>query len=126
MNHDLPTQGNPISDSARSENALDLVGISGPPLLAWTTRRANLYIEGLRLPRAKGSILRVGPVVLEVTGQTNPCHRMEEAYAGLLSALHPAWRGGVTCSVREAGHIRIGDPVEIVHAAHEHIIRLPG
>ena len=28
MNHDLPTQGNPISDSARSENAL-VVGALG-------------------------------------------------------------------------------------------------
>lgn len=105
---------------------LDLVGPVGPPDLAWTTRRANLLVEGVRLPRAKGGVLRVGATVLEITGQTNPCHRMEEAYRGLLSALHPQWRGGVTCRIVEAGSIRLGDAVEILVAPVEHVIRLPG
>ncbi len=95
------------------------------PPLPWTTRRANLYIEGVRLPRAKGAIIRIGNVLLEVTGQTNPCHRMEELHPGLLSALHPEWRGGVTCRVREGADIQIGDRIEIVHAPKEHVIRLP-
>ena len=104
----------------------DLSDLMGPPDLPWTTRRANLYVEGIRLPRAKGGVLRVGPVVLQITGQTNPCHRMEEAHKGLLSALHPAWRGGVTCTVREGGHIKLGDRVEILLVPKEHVIRLPG
>lgn len=95
------------------------------PDLPWTTRRANLYVEGVRLPRAKGGVLRIGPVVLEITGQTNPCHRMEEAHRGLLSALHPEWRGGVTCRVVEGGNIAIGDAVEILVAPKEHVMRLP-
>ena len=105
---------------------LDLSDLMGAPDLPWTTRRANLYVEGIRLPRAKGGILRIGPVVMEITGQTNPCHRMDEAHKGLLSALHPAWRGGVTCTVREGGRIKLGDAVEILLAPKEHVIRLPG
>ena len=77
------------------------------------------------MPRAKGGVLKIGPIVLEIIGQTNPCHRMEEARRGSLSALHPAWRGGVTCTVREGGPIKLGDPVEIVLAPKEHVIRLP-
>jgi MOSC domain-containing protein YiiM len=92
---------------------LDLSDLMGPPDLPWTTRRANLFVEGLRLPRTKGSILQIGAVILEVTGQTNPCHRMEEAHRGLLSALHPDWRGGVTCRVREGGTLHLADPVTI-------------
>jgi MOSC domain-containing protein YiiM len=93
--------------------------------LPWTVRRANLLVEGIRLPRAKGALLRIGGVLLEVTGQTNPCHRMEEAQPGLLSALNPDWRGGVTCRVREGADISLGDAVAIVHAPKEHVIRLP-
>lgn len=104
---------------------LDASDLMGPPDLPWTTRRANLYIEGIRLPRAKGGILQIGSVVLEITGQTNPCHRMDEACKGLLSALHPNWRGGVTCRVRDGGAIALGDPVTILHAPKEHVIRLP-
>ena len=104
---------------------LDLSDLMGPPDLPWTTRRANLFVEGLRLPRAKCGVLQIGPVVLEITGQTNPCHRMAEARKGLLSALHPEWRGGVTCRVRDGGAIALSDPVTILHAPKEHVIRLP-
>jgi len=105
---------------------LDLTDLMGPPDLPWTTRRANLYVDGVRLPRAKGGLLQIGDAILEITGQTNPCHRMEAAHKGLLSALHPEWRGGVTCCVRDGGAIALGAPVTILHAPKEHIIRLPG
>jgi MOSC domain-containing protein YiiM len=105
---------------------LDLTDLMGPPDLPWTLRRANLLVEGIRLPRAKGGVLRIGTVELLITGQTNPCHRMEEAHRGLLSALHPDWRGGVTCRVQAGGDIAIGNTVEILVAPKEHTIRLPG
>jgi MOSC domain-containing protein YiiM len=104
---------------------LDLADLAGPPGLPWTIRRANLFVEGVRLPRAKGGVLQIGAVELEITGQTNPCHRMEEAWRGLLSALHPDWRGGVTCRVRTAGRVTLGDAVEVVVQPKERIIRLP-
>lgn len=106
---------------------LDVSDLMGQPILPWTTRRANLYVEGIRLPRAKGGVLQIGPVVLEITGETNPCHRMEEAHKGLLSALHPHWRGGVTCRVRDGGAISLGDEVTVLVAPPDRpIINLPG
>jgi len=93
--------------------------------LPWLTRRANLLIEGLRLPRAAGALLRVGEAELEVTQQTYPCKRMEEARAGLLKALAQDWRGGVLCKVRRPGEIAIDDRVEIVPAPEEMDRKLP-
>lgn len=94
--------------------------------LPWTTRRANLLCRGLRLPRAKGARLRVGEAKLEVTGQTWPCKRMDEAYPGLLKALGRDWRGGVTCRVLKSGDIEIGSAIEITHAPEERVRSLPG
>ncbi len=89
-------------------------------------RRANLLVEAVDLPRAKGGLIAIGDVQLEITNQTVPCGRMDEAHPGLLKALHPEWRGGVTCRVLQAGDVRIGDLVEILHAPPEHRIKLPG
>jgi MOSC domain-containing protein YiiM len=91
--------------------ALAEIAQSGLP---WTARRANLLVEGVELPRAAGGILRIRAAHLEVTGQTYPCSRMEEAQAGLLSALAKDWRGGVTCRVLEGGPVARGDPVEVL------------
>jgi MOSC domain-containing protein YiiM len=94
--------------------------------LPWITRRANLFVEGAELPRARGGLVRIGPVLLEVTYPTQPCQRMEEARAGLLKALHPDWRGGITARVLEGGTVRLGDAVEIVLSPPEKKVRLPG
>lgn len=93
-----------------------LPDLAGLPQLAWTLRRANLLVEGLRLPRARGGRLQIGPVVLEVTYPTQPCKRMDEAHPGLLKALHPDWRGGVTCRVLEGGIVRLGDEAAVLFA----------
>ena len=87
--------------------------LAGPVPLPWTTRRANLLVEGVRLPRGHGSLLRVGPVLLEVTAQTYPCRRMEQAHPGLMKALAADWRGGITTRVVEGGTLAIGDAVTI-------------
>ncbi len=97
------------------------------PGLPWTARRANLLVAGVALPRAKGGILRIGPALLEITGQTYPCVRMDEAHPGLLKALGKTWRGGVTCRVREGGPIALGNAVEVLlRPPPEPIPRLPG
>ena len=82
-------------------------------VLPWTTRRANLLVEGMDVPRL-GDRIGIGPVVLEVTGETDPCRVMEAAHKGLRQALTPEWRGGVCCRVRGAGTIAVGDVVRIV------------
>jgi MOSC domain-containing protein YiiM len=81
--------------------------------LPWTTRRANLLVEGIDLEQTTGARLRIGPVVLEVTDECDPCERMEEQRAGLRAALMPAWRAGVQCRVLEAGELRTGDEVAL-------------
>lgn len=82
--------------------------------LAWPTRRANLLIEGLDLEEQTGKTLAIGALRLEITGELDPCERMEAQQAGLMAALNPAWRGGVTCRVLEGGAIRPGDPVRLL------------
>lgn len=77
----------------------------------WTARRANLMVEGMDLGNTQGRVLRIGPVRLEITGETLPCARMDEAHPGLQEALQPEWRAGVTATVLSGGPVRPGDPV---------------
>ncbi|NOU46457.1 MAG: MOSC domain-containing protein [Bacteroidales bacterium] len=79
--------------------------------LPWTIRRANLMISGIDLENTTGKHLRIGELVLEITGQTEPCFRMDEQRDGLKLALQPQWRGGVTCRVTTGGTITVGDKV---------------
>ena len=88
------------------ERACDDLGADVP----WTARRANLLVEGLDFEESRGKVLRIGPVRLEITGETVPCARMDEAHQGLRQALQPHWRGGVTARVLSTGSVRPGDP----------------
>ena len=98
----------------RSEDWADAcrdIGIKLP----WTIRRANLLVEGLpSLVDRKGEQLMIGDLVLQITGETEPCNRMEAAAAGLQAALSVGWRGGVTCRVIAGGDIQNGDTVVVV------------
>ena len=80
----------------------------------WEQRRVNLLVEGLALAESKGArILFESGLVLEITGECDPCSRMEEVANGLKAVLLPHWRGGVTTRVLEGGPIRVGDNVRI-------------
>jgi MOSC domain-containing protein YiiM len=79
----------------------------------WTTRRANLLVEGIQLPETTGAVLRIGSVRLLVTGEIDPCSRMDEQVPGLTEALVPEWRGGVSCTVLEGGVVALGDAVTL-------------
>jgi MOSC domain-containing protein YiiM len=79
-------------------------------------RRANLMVSGVRLERARGSMLRIGDVLLEIMGETRPCERMEEALPGLRAEMSPHWRGGVFATVVRGGVIRTRDSVELLSA----------
>lgn len=103
-----------------------LTDLAGPVALPWTVRRANLLVAGVVLPRARGAIVTVGEIRLEVTAETYPCSRMEAAHRGLLKALAPDWRGGVTCRVIAGGTIRLGDVVAVASSPAPHRVRLPG
>lgn len=77
--------------------------------LDWTERRANLLLEGIELSPEPGARLRVGTALLEVTGATDPCVRMDAARSGLFAALERGARGGVCCRVVETGYAKAGD-----------------
>jgi len=83
--------------------------------IPWFERRANLLIEGLRLPRQAGRVIAIGNGLrIETTVECDPCSRMEEIAPGLKAALMPDWRGGVLGRVIDDGEIAIGDPVLII------------
>lgn len=84
--------------------------------LSWTTRRANLLVEGLDLVQTAGAVLRIGDVRLAITQETDPCAVMDRQCQGLRQALTPAWRGGVSCRVEAGGRIRRGDPLVLERA----------
>lgn len=84
--------------------------------IPWTTRRANLLVEELELPRRTGDIIEIGDVRLLVTMEVDPCSRMEEQFEGLRAALTPEWRGGVSCTVLKGGSVRLGDYVSLLAA----------
>lgn len=87
--------------------------VKGEPL-DWSVRRANLLVDGVALPHMPGArIAFAGGLVLEVTGETEPCERMDAIRPGLRAALTPEWRGGVTTRVIAGGSIAIGDEVRI-------------
>ena len=82
--------------------------------LPWQMRRANLLVEGLRLPREPGARVFIGETCeLRVTDECVPCHRMEEIMPGLEEALAPDWRGGFLAEVVRDGDIQIGDEIRI-------------
>ena len=77
--------------------------------LSWTLRRANLLIRGVELLKTTGTRLRLGEIVLEITGENEPCWVMDQQHRGLRKALTPQWRAGVACRVLAAGVVRLGD-----------------
>lgn len=80
----------------------------------WWKRRANLLLEGIRLPREAGCRLRIGnQLLIEITQECDPCSRMEEVRPGLKGVLLPDWRGGFLGFVVDAGEIALGDEVRI-------------
>lgn len=80
--------------------------------IPWIARRANLLIDGVRFNAdSVGQYLKIGNVILEITGETNPCKNMEKEFPGLEAALMNDWRGGITCSVLKGGTVKKGDEV---------------
>ena len=82
--------------------------------LSWLTRRANLFVSGMRAPREPGAKIKIGNVELEVCVETEPCDLMDKQHQGLRATLEDDWRGGVCCSVQKPGNIKIGNDVKIV------------
>ena len=78
--------------------------------------RRNVVTAGVNLLALKGRRLRLGPVLLETTGECHPCSRMEEELGpGGYNAVRGC--GGLTARVLEGGLVRIGDTVARVDLA---------
>ncbi len=87
---------------------LEACAIAGTDL-SWLARRANLLIDGLDLRLSSGSVLLLGDEIeLLVTGELDPCARMDAVAPGLKLALTDDWRGGVTCRVQRGGLLTVG------------------
>ena len=82
--------------------------------MPWQERRANLLVDGLDLPQVAGVTAadRRRDVVLEITGESDPCERMDAVAPGLCAALtpglarrgvHPVMAGGGSRSVMRSG-----------------------
>lgn len=84
--------------------------------LPWATRRANILIGGIDLANTKGKFLKVGNFYLEITGELEPCNRMDEQHNGLTNALKANWRGGVTCKLLSEGNVAIDDDVSLLES----------
>jgi len=89
--------------------------------LPWTLRRANLLISGIELQNTAGKLIHINNVILQITGETTPCHVMDKGYNGLQKVLIPSWRGGVTCKVLRGGKLSVGDAVSISSGNHDSI-----
>ena len=76
-----------------------------------SARRANVIIRGMPLADTIGRRLRLGPVLIQVHGETDPCEMMDRVAPGLIEALTPHRRAGVFGAVIEGGAIAVGDPV---------------
>lgn len=77
-----------------------------------SARRANLVLSGIDLHETRGRVLRLGTCRLVIRGETRPCEQMEDALAGLQSAMRDRWAGGAFGEVLEGGVIAVGDPAE--------------
>ena len=83
--------------------------------LDWSDCRRNLLVAGLRLPREEGTRLQIGDsLVLQITGECDPCERMDALHEGLRAAMNPDWRGGFLGRVIEDGEIAVGDEIRIL------------
>ncbi|HLX36816.1 MAG TPA: MOSC domain-containing protein [Candidatus Binataceae bacterium] len=103
-----PSQVTLVSEEAWRDAIADL-GITLP----WTLRRANVLVRGVDLFNTSGLRLHLGDVVLEITGENDPCWLMDKQHRGLRKALTPRWRAGVACRVIKSGIVEVGDRVSI-------------
>jgi len=98
-----------------SVERIDELQREGHPIAPGTTGE-NLTVAGLDWPRVRsGTRLRVGALLLEITGAANPCKNIAASFRDgdfsvLSGKLHP---GGARMYARvlEEGEIKVGDPI---------------
>ena len=75
--------------------------------------RRNFVTQGINLVALKSRRFRIGPTLLEWSGECAPCSRMETNLGpGGFNAVRG--HGGITARVIEGGEVQLGDAVERV------------
>ena len=96
----------------QAEHLPAIASLSGHADLAPATLRRNLLVSGIPLAALQGRRFRIGEVLLEGTGECDPCARMEAALgAGGYNAMRGM--GGLCARIIEGGVIRTGDAVVV-------------
>jgi MOSC domain-containing protein YiiM len=98
--------------SVQSLQALDEAAeLFGAPVPAELTRRNVTVSDGV-VPRDPGSLIRLGPVLLEVVRVAAPCKLLDDTIGrGAQEALRR--RGGSICRVLSGGPLSVGDEVDL-------------
>ena len=98
----------------QSEHIPIVAELAGLDKIAPETLRRNLVVSGVNLAAFRKSNLRIGGVILHITGPCPPCSRMEE-YLGHGGYNAMRGHGGWYAEVIQPGSIALGDPVAGVY-----------
>jgi MOSC domain-containing protein YiiM len=94
-----------------TENLAAIASFLGRDAVGPEQLRRNILVSGVNLLALKNRRIRVGAAVLEVTGECQPCSRMEEILGpGGYNAVRG--HGGVTARILVGGTVQPGDPVQ--------------
>jgi MOSC domain-containing protein YiiM len=94
----------------QAEHLPVIAALSGHASVAAALLRRNVVVSGLPLIALKERRFRIGDVVLEGTGECDPCSNMEKALGpGGFNAMRS--HGGLCARIVEGGVFRIGDSV---------------
>jgi MOSC domain-containing protein YiiM len=98
-----------------AENLSAIASYLGRGALDPALLRRNILVRGINLLALKGRRIRLGSAILEVTGECQPCSRMEEVLGqGGYNAMRG--QGGITARVIAAGQATIGAAIEVLPA----------
>ena len=96
----------------QAEHLPAIAALSGHAQVDPALLRRNLVIAGIPLIALRERRFRIGDVLLEGTGECDPCSRMEAALGpGGYNAMRG--HGGLTARVIEGGCLRLGDSVMV-------------
>ncbi len=92
----------------QAEHLPVIATLAGHDQVAASLLRRNMVISGLPVIALLGRRFRIGEVLLEGTGECDPCSRMEAALGpGGFNAMRG--HGGLCARILEGGRFRIGD-----------------
>lgn len=85
--------------------------VFGSPIDPALTRR-NITVSAGEIPKAPGSLIRIGDLLLEVVRVAAPCKLLDDTI-GPDAQVALRRRGGSICRVLESGVVAVGDCVEL-------------